>query len=360
MNELEIRIEEIHIRRRALRTVMNANHDHLIHRFPPEIASHIFIQYSPPSDCFDKKDKSSPLYLGAVCHKWRQLAWATPQLWSSLSVQFQHNREYPSQCIAAWLERSASLPLTIKFHANPRGDESNGHHEVINILNQHSARWHDMYFDLPSHDLRRLCGSSQGNILRRLVLRHPFSPFTREFSTFSMKSKPSPTDLTLRSVDLPYVDIVWNNLTVASICRTRADECVELIRRAPLLETLTLREVDSSSSIFPFPNTRIVRPHLRSLETSLLREEIVVAEILDSVCLPSLEQWVHDQSLCPMHNMVSFMGCLSSGLKIFKFSLDMVDCHQVIGLLCNLPSLESLELRITREPHPTEELLRLL
>jgi len=235
---------------------------------------------------------------------------------------------------------------------------------VINILNEHSARWHDVYFDLPSNSLRRLCGSSQKNILRRLALRHPFSPFTGDFSTFSMRSKPSPTDLTLRSVDLSYVDILWNNLTVASICRTRADECVELIRRAPLLEALTLQAVDSSSGVFPFPNTRIVRPHLRSLETSKMWEETAVAEILDSVCLPSLEQWIHDQSpfhsCCPLSSMVSFMGCLSSGLKIFKLNIDRVDCHQVIGLLCNLPSLESLELRITSGPHPTDEFLHLL
>jgi hypothetical protein len=46
--ELEIRIKKIYIRRRALRTAMNENHDPFIHKFPPEIASHIFMQYSRP------------------------------------------------------------------------------------------------------------------------------------------------------------------------------------------------------------------------------------------------------------------------------------------------------------------------
>ena len=80
VNGLEIRIEEIHIRCRALRMAMNENHDHLIHKFPPEIASHIFVQSAPPSACFDGKDRSCPLYLGSVCQKWQQLAWATPHL----------------------------------------------------------------------------------------------------------------------------------------------------------------------------------------------------------------------------------------------------------------------------------------
>jgi hypothetical protein len=86
ISELESKMEKIHIRRRALRTAMNENHDPLIHQFPPEIASHIFLQYSPPIARFDKFDKS-PLYLGAVCQKWRQLTWATPGLWTLLHVR---------------------------------------------------------------------------------------------------------------------------------------------------------------------------------------------------------------------------------------------------------------------------------
>jgi len=176
MNELEIRIEEIHLRRRALRTVMNENHDRLIHQFPPEIASHIFIQYAPPSALLDKGDRSTPLYLGAVCQKWRQLAWTTPQLWSSLLVGFCGRGRYNCsneldlpQLIGGWLERSASLPLTIRFDESERVyTDGVVYHEVINILNKQSARWYDMHFDLPPCHLCYLHGSdSQGSRAKR-------------------------------------------------------------------------------------------------------------------------------------------------------------------------------------------------
>jgi hypothetical protein len=231
---------------------------------------------------------------------------------------------------------------------------------VINLLNKHSARWHNIHLDLWADHLRCLSGSSQENILRRLALCLTYCPGRPEFSTFSMKSKPGPTDLTLRKVGLPYVDIVWNNLTTASVDDIGVDECFELIRRAPLLGTLKLRAINPSSDIFPIPSTRIVHPHLHSLELWGIKEHVVVAGILDSLCSPSLERWTHYDSSIPLNSMISFVGYLSSCLKIFKIGIDKCDYRQIPGLLSHLPSLEFLELRSAKKQPPTAELISLL
>ena len=131
---------------------------------------------------------------------------------------------------------------------------------------------------------------------------------------------------------------------MASVHDIGVDECFEPIRRAPLLESLRLEAINPSS-IFPIPNTRVIPPHLHSLELLGIKEETVVTGILDSLCLPSLEQWI------------SFIGYLSSRLKI---SIDEVDYHQVPGLLSPLPCLECLELRNAIKRLPTEELISLL
>jgi hypothetical protein len=352
IKELEIKIKKINIRRRAIRTAMNENHDPLIHKFPPEIASNIFMQYSPPNEFFDRSyDVTSPLYLGAVCQKWRQLAWATPQLWTSLGIHIKSLNRHQAQLVSEWLDRSASLPLTIRlsdYSWYKEGNDEDPCDEVINVLNKHSARWHDMDFVLPAHLLERLSGSSQENILSRLVLRF-FNPPSSRFSTFSMKSKPSPTDLTLMGVGLPYVDIVWSNLTVASVSEISVDDCFELIRRAPLLETLRLELIyPSSDDVLPIFNTRTVYPHLRSLELLTISEKTVVTGILDSLHLPSLERWIHDESSIPLDNMKSFIKYSSSSLKIFKIGIDHLHYNEVPGLLFHLPSLEFLELRSAR------------
>ena len=180
-----------------------------------------------------------------------------------------------------------------------------------------------------------------------------------------MKSKPSPTDLTLLEIGLQYVDIGWNNLTVVSVRHIGVDECVELVRRAPRLEAITLEAIDGSSSIFPMSDTRIVHPHLRSLEIWDIwdiNEDCLVAAILDSVCLPSLEQWTHDRSPYPLGNMISFIGCSSSCLKTLKFDMKMVDYRPVTRLLHHSPSLEFLVLRIGAgsPSDPADELLNVL
>lgn len=237
--ESSIEKEKIHIKRRALRTVMNENHDRFIHRFPPEIASQIFIQCCPSSAFFDKWEatRSRRLCLGAVCQRWRQLAWATPELWTSLRIAlppFQNNEEL-LQLVSEWLERSSTLPLTVyltvmhlDYHP---GDAVFA--QVINNLNNHSVRWHNVHFKLPARHLNRLCGSSQGSILRTLVLScimYPWGePNPSKLPTFTMKCKPSPTQLTLTRFNLASVDIFWNFITVASFDDISLDECIEFL-----------------------------------------------------------------------------------------------------------------------------------
>ncbi|KIM42471.1 hypothetical protein M413DRAFT_27218 [Hebeloma cylindrosporum] len=205
IKEHEKLIEKIHVKRRALRTVMNRNHDHLLHKLPPEIASQIFIQYAYSQPSTSHKEYS-PFTLGAVCQEWRRLAWATPELWCSLAIENDYD-DLP-QLVAEWLERSGSLPLTIVLDTSRIS--SHKVDELTAILNKHSARWYDVHFALPASHLHRLCGSSQGNIVRRLVLKEPTAPPSNSYSIFSMNHKPSPMYLKLIKLPLAYVDIIWN------------------------------------------------------------------------------------------------------------------------------------------------------
>ena len=374
IKELEDQIEKMHTKRRALRTVMNENHDQLIGKFPPEIASEIFIHYIPRKE----SNTSHPLYLGAVCQKWRQFAWRTPQLWTALFI-----RVYSPQLLAEYLERSANLPLSIKLFLSREMIEAKGgmyerkiyedeiYLEVIHILNKHSPRWRVLRNALPAHQLHRLCGSPGGNMLDELILR-PMEDSTerREFyepryhvATFSMKCKPRPTGFVLSRYRLANVDIALNCLTRTLLQYIAVDECFELMRHAHLLETLSLVRIIRSSGTFPPPAARIVLPRLRELAIHHIPDESVVAEILDSICAPSLKRWDHLLSRIPspMNNTISFIEHSSFSLKEFTVGECPHVYDKVHEILCRLPSLDSLKLHFRlHNRSPTNELLNRL
>lgn len=348
IRELENLIEKIHMKRRALRTVMNKNHD-LVHKFPPEIASQIFVQCAPSSTSLEMM---SPLMFGGVCQGWRRLAWATPELWSTLVIGFGSTKSkdygYLPQLVAEWLERSASLPLTLTVVAEqPSFPGDHLYHELTTILNKHSARWFDVHFGIPGPHLHRLCGSSQESMVRRLALVPPTRSFQNRtpgvFPAFSMKHKPSPTTLTLATFRLTCIDILWNNLTGVVMRDMGVDECIEVIRRVPLLEHLELLWTKSSSDTFPIPDARISCSQLRLLGLSDIKRETWIEQFLDSVRFPSLESWVYDECALPLENIMEFIENSTSCLKTFTI---IGDVHEhVHAVLRPLSSLEVLDVR---------------
>lgn len=89
-------IQQLKEKHDAIGTAMNAAHDPFIHKLPPEIGSRILHLSLPTLNNGEHHPKATPapgsdiwarpLKLGSVCRKWRQLAWATPHLWTTLYI----------------------------------------------------------------------------------------------------------------------------------------------------------------------------------------------------------------------------------------------------------------------------------
>ena len=90
IKRLEEEIIKLREKYHALRATMNSNHDPFIHTFPPEISSYTFRLSRPKLDFGElypwpkRREVTRLLRLRVVCRKWRQLAWATPNLWEIL------------------------------------------------------------------------------------------------------------------------------------------------------------------------------------------------------------------------------------------------------------------------------------
>jgi hypothetical protein len=155
---------------------MNAVHDPFIHKFPPEIGPHLFRLCLPTLSSGEhleailntQEDRSSAniLRFGAVCRKWRQVAWATPDLWDTLHFRTRLRTrrslaESLPDLVHKWLERSGNLPLTIVFRHYPaykneyfnKGKSKADRRTlevaiglVVETLNVHSPRWQYLSF----------------------------------------------------------------------------------------------------------------------------------------------------------------------------------------------------------------------
>ncbi|KIM39382.1 hypothetical protein M413DRAFT_198590 [Hebeloma cylindrosporum] len=144
---LEEQIAKLKAKEHMLGSAINTFHDPFTSKFPPEIASHI-LRFSLPTLTDDQCERNfvrgpatqspvqtewaAPLKLGWVCRRWRQLAWATPDLWTTLYVGITPSislstAESLTGLLSEWLGRSRALPLTIHFFQNEGSDS----HQMI-------------------------------------------------------------------------------------------------------------------------------------------------------------------------------------------------------------------------------------
>jgi hypothetical protein len=367
IKQLEREITKLKAKHHALGSRMNAIHDPFIHKLPPEIGSHIFCLCLPTLD-FENNDiwpeaTTFPkvLRLGAVCRKWRQLAWATPDLWDALYVSISLSMrcfvaESLPGLLREWLRRSGMRPLTIFFHHSWCSEESEDSPSfddisdestaetlasatdlVIEIINLHSGRWRNLHLDVGADIPERLCGSTQPNQLLFLDLGtdggRPPTP------KFVMKSKPFPTQLVLINFPPTTIDIGWDNITRAILCDLTADECLEVLQRAPLLKycqaQLLIHPTDE-------PGTTILHRRLRSLNSSCSG-----TRFLEAINVPSLKEWTHSaQSVLPLPvaAMVSLLKRSGCCLKILNLQHISPPRDDLSLLFEAMPSLERLKL----------------
>ncbi|KIM35640.1 hypothetical protein M413DRAFT_347359 [Hebeloma cylindrosporum] len=341
--EVEQKIQELQQRHRQLRTKMNANHDPFVLKLPPEIASHIFVL------SMDNLKTKTPYLFGSVCRGWRQLARSTPQLWSKLAFFFPSRRmdstfmENPPHLVVDWLERSGGLPLSLQVSYYPSGSPQSPPKEwlsIINVLNQHSGRWHDLVFDLPLVYFRHFRPTSPPQNLRNVSIFATDDPDAAatdisERPSFIMNARLGPMKFRVDGIPLKAVDVAWESLVQLEVTDASLDGVLEVIRSAPLLEKCCLADI--SPPTVGVSETIIYHSRLRTLELYQLHGG-VFTELINLLELPSLESWLIDSEL--EQNVIA---------------VDAASFLRRSG-----PGLKSLELYQRREKPPFEDFTRLL
>ncbi|CAA7265090.1 unnamed protein product [Cyclocybe aegerita] len=230
-----------------LHHAMNHAHDPLENRLPPEITSHIFTLYVNSSHLstseYDVQDNNRylPFTLSAVCKRWREIAWATPNLWATMN----------------WLERSRSLPLTLVIRSrsplfiNANPCERNDIQSLINAVNAYSSRWARLIIHAPHSVISRLRGDGRGTtILNDLDIKicesERMDAADNSTSFFISGVIPTPEHVSIRGLRFRAIGLNWCNVVSVNLSGLFVDECLCLFREADQLHYCKLRVVSGN------------------------------------------------------------------------------------------------------------------
>ncbi|KAJ6512653.1 hypothetical protein C8R45DRAFT_1206681 [Mycena sanguinolenta] len=170
---------------------------------PNEMVSEFFVHTLPPYPlCPALFGKTSPTSLTHICHKWRQIALATSELWRAIRVSDLFPLHRPISEV--WAKRSGSFPLSIHMGI----ERSQG---IYPELLDRRARWEHLTLNVYKRAIPNIDGPMP-------LLRHLELAQCDDTGSFELRDAPQ-----LRSVVLRYlwaVVLPWQQLTHLTIDHT--------------------------------------------------------------------------------------------------------------------------------------------
>lgn len=215
--------------------------DSPIGRTPIELLSRIFKECLPADPVVSIHKE--PLKLCYICREWRHIARSTPPLWASVKLDVIQSKPHQNLVFfTQWLELGGNLPLTITIEYPDIYGSKRVLESVIDTVLKHVSRWKVLRVVLPFNYTEILLNGIHGPTnLQELRLSLDGSP--EELLTVDLEHFQRVSRLELNVTDL---DMVWNKqfstcLSYADLGpHERMDSCLELIKRSPLLEELSV------------------------------------------------------------------------------------------------------------------------
>ena len=186
--------KDLHVMHLAIRRRRNSIHCY-INNLPYDIASYIFVLclppiYHPPAECLAIETPRLPVELCAVCHDWRSLALATPELWSRISIEVD---EPPFPSLSQRLQLAGPAPLFIRLKYSSCFDLVNPARDTIAFVKQNLHRTRYLCLEFAYNYLEQLeskrsppvTRTSRPRYIAKEILRskliYPFSTSTESF-----------------------------------------------------------------------------------------------------------------------------------------------------------------------------------
>ena len=367
--ELDALLERLRIKRYNLRKRINRLRSPIVHKLPPDVMSTIF-EFCLPDFAdhqlypYPIEDLSIPLSLGAICSFWRDIAWSTPRLWSSLVVRVpsRHDSHMATGIAQEWLDRSGHLPLSIRI-ISP--SYNNAVSALADIVNQYSTRWSDLDLYIPDYYYQHFRAIDNHAPILKSIRFHRSDDAMNLF--FQPLTCPRLERANLSMFPVNGTNIQWDNLTHLTLHSMSTIDSFLILRKTP---RLVFCKVTGS-----FPEDRVPRiigaPVLTSLRSLHLMTTSSAEYFLNNLKTPDLEEFSLPKYYNPssMEVITSFLGrsaCLLHSFTVI-FSISPQYFEGFMSLLQSMPSLNILSLisittleNTTREEYDPRNVLQLL
>ena len=354
--ELDAMSERLRLKRYTIKRKINRYHSPIIRHLPPDVMSTIFefcladftdyqYQYLLYNDGL-----FLPLSLGAICSYWRDIAWSTPSLWSSLVVRVPSRDSHIVTGIAQeWLARSGQLPLSICISSIFYNNTVSA---LANIINQYSTRWYNLDLRIPNRYYQ--CFHATDNhapILKSIQFHCLNNAIDLNFQL----TCPRLERANLSFVRMRGIKIQWDNLTHLTLHSISILDFFRILRKTP---RLVFCKVSGFCSRYKGQNTgTLVLTSLRSLQ--LITSS--ATGFLNNLIAPHLEEFSLPNYYHPsIEAVTSFLRRSACSLRSFTMILNTFPPYfeGFMSLLQSMPSLNTLS--ITTWGNTTRSILQVV
>ena len=340
--ELDALLEHLKLKRYELKRKINQLQSPIVRQLLPDIMSTIFefclpdFTYHQPSP-FAEENLSIPLSLGAICSYWRDIAWSTPSLWSSLVVRVtrKHNPHIVASIAHEWLSRSGQLPLSIRICS-----ELHNHGVVpalADIINRYSTRWSDLDLYTPESYYQHFRASdNHAPILKSIRFNCSAYAVTKNFRL----TCPRLERAVFSHIYLNGINIQWDNLTHLTLHSMLIEDSFLILRK-------TSRLVFCKVSCYCSGHRSIGPLVLTSLKSLQLMTD--VGDYLSNLITPHLEEFsLRDCNIPSIVSITSFLQRSACSLRSFFITLSAFrSFDDFMILLHTMPSLHTLSITNT-------------